>query len=160
ADVETRVMISNDKRRKEIVFAIKEGRGSYVASIKFPGATVFGEKLLRDQIYDTIESTLSEEVGRPGADSDTVDAILRGSSVGRLGPPPPDTSAPDLPTLYVPRAYKAAKDSIADLYKAAGYQSVKIEDPVPRTRENSELLDISIGVREGVRWVVGAISFT
>jgi outer membrane protein insertion porin family len=159
AEVEPRIRTSDEGDKKEITFFIKEGPSSYVTSIRFVGAKVFTEDALRDQVQDVVESTLAGEVGRPGADPQIVDEIVGDASEERRGRPSPDTSSPNVTEFYVPRAYSAARDAIADLYRGEGYQDVEVKQPVPKVREGTNLVDVTFEIKEGVRWMIGAVSF-
>jgi outer membrane protein assembly factor BamA len=160
AIVKTHVRTSSEGKKKIITFAIDEGQSSYIASLRFPGNKSVSEDTLRDKVLEIVESTLAEDVGRPGMDAKTLDQIA-GDATSERKTTSPDNSAPNVREIYVARAYSAAADAVADLYRAEGFQNVEVEQAKPQARrKDSTLLDVSMGIKEGVRWMIGALSFT
>lgn len=169
AKVESRVRTSPDGSERDIVFFLNEGPASYVASIQFVGTTTTAdesslrsEKRLLEKLYQVVEETLSEVIGGPGADPETVGLVVGDHSLARRprDSDQPDTTSPNLKHVYVPRAYKAAADAIADLYRAEGHQTVEVVTPTISERPNSSLVDVKIEIRPGVRWQLGAMAFS
>lgn len=165
AEVHPRVRTSPDGAVKQIVFAIREGRGSYVASMTFarPAAVArpaaLADEKLRQKVLETVEDTLSEELGKPGADPNLVgDSLGDRSLPAPRDSPQPDTTSPDPEEVYVPRAYSAAAAAIEDLYRSEGYQTVTVGAPTIQVR-GGELVDVRFDIQEGVRWNLGALSF-
>ncbi len=160
ARVEPAARTTGDGSRKQVLFSIDEGRGARVARVRFPGNVELDEGKLRDEVFDAVAQTLSEDLEKPGADPNTIGAIMGDLSVGTRDTLQPGNVAPDPAAIYVPRAYEAATSAIADLYQAHGYQSVTVGSPVVKDRKGGALIDVSIPIQPGVRWVVGALSFT
>ena len=88
-----------------------------------------------------------------------VDAIV-GRVAGPRTSPQPDTSAPDPRQVYIPRAYRAAGDEVADLYRAQGYQTVEVGDPIIASVEDQDVVDVAIPIRQGVRWQIASVVFS
>lgn len=167
-EVEVDTLLAPSGDQKLILFTIHEGQGSYVASLSFPGNTAFSDDTLRDRLHQVVETSLSDVVGRPGVDPEVITSMFGDASVPRADSVAPDTTAPDVRVLYVPDAYRAAIDEIADMYRGAGYPDVVVGTsttdarpggPLVRPRSDGVLLDISIPVRPGVRRMIGALSF-
>ena len=162
ARVEVAARRTSDGQKKEVLFSILEGRPGRVASLSFPGRKALPESALRASTEQTVERALSGELGRPGANPRTVAELFGDRSLSKpRDSTPPSNTAPDPKVVYIPRAYRAARDAIADLYRAAGYQTVRVEEPRVRPRERQpSSLDVEIPVQEGVRWQIGAVSFS
>ena len=150
-----------DGSRKEVLFSIREGMQGHVADLSFPGRNALPDAQLRASTEQTVERALSGDVGRPGANPVTVANLFGDRSLAApRDSPPPGNTAPDPKVVYIPRAYRAARDAITDLYRAAGYQTAQVEEPQVRQRAKfPSLLDVAIPVREGVRWQMGALAF-
>lgn len=165
AKVDARVRTSPDGKEREIAFSIEEGLGSYIASLSFEGTDQgnIEESKLRLKMQEVIEETLADVTGVPGADPETV-----GNALGDLSLAPdrrrdfdqPDTTSPDLEHVYVPRAYRSAVDALADMYRSEGYQNVVVKPPRVNVRPDGRLLDLVVAVEPGIRWQVGALSFS
>lgn len=141
-------------RRVEV--RIAEGPGSRVIGLSFPGAQYFTQDKLREQVEATVAQYLASELGRAGVDPEIVTRSLRRE---RTRPRrQPSTAAPDPNRVYVPRAYRAAADIIGDLYRSAGFQSVRVDPPELLFR-GPELIEVSFAVEEGIRWRVGSLAF-
>jgi outer membrane protein assembly factor BamA len=164
------IRISSDRQKKAIIYQIDEGSGSYVASIRFPGGKYFSDQVLRQKVIDVVESALSEDGGSPGADAKTLGAIFGDASEPRGGAYAPDNSAPRVKNLFVARAYGAAVDAISDMYHAEGFQNAQIDQArvlpkeafkktSPGEDRGTMLVDVTINISEGVRWMIGALSF-
>ncbi len=149
---------TRDGEKKEILFSIREGERAVVRNLTFPGNRLFDTGELEDVVVQTVRDALGDEDGQPGADPAVVDAII-GRVAGPGSTPQPDTSAPDPRQVYIPRAYRAAQEELADLYRARGYQTVEIGDPVIAPIERQSSVDVAIPVRQGVRWQVAVVSF-
>lgn len=160
ARVEAAMRTTPDGSKKEILFSIYEGKGARVANIRFPGNTAVDDDDLRDVIYRSVAQTLIDDLDRPGADPETVGAMFGDASVGRRDSPQPGNVAPDPDDVYVPRAYEAATSAIGDLYQSEGYQTVRVGSPEVTERNGGSLIDVTIRIDPGVRWTVGAISFS
>lgn len=151
-----------DGESKEILISVEEGPQAKVASLSFPGNTVLPEPELADRVHDVVERALADDLERPGADGAEVAQIIGGRVVrGRRGRVvEPDSTPPDPVGVYLAKPYRLASDEIADLYRNQGYQMVKVRPPEVRARASGDLLDVSIPIEPGVRWVLGAISFS
>lgn len=162
ARVEVAARRTPDGEKKEVLFSIFEGRPGRVASLSFPGRKALPESALRASIEQTVQRALSGDLGRPGANPSAVGELFGDRSLSKPRDSiPPSNTAPDPKVVYIPRAYRAARDAIADLYRAAGYQTVQVEEPRVRPRERwPSLLDVAVPVAEGVRWQIGALSFS
>lgn len=161
AEVRPKIATSKGGGRKRIIFEIREGNESYVASRQFPGNSVFPQKDLEDKLDEAVEATLAEELGRPGTNPPTLDQIIGdGSGPRRNRGVEPDQTSPNFHQIYVERAYRAATEAIADLYRGIGYQSVEVKAPIVTPRKDPRLVDVSIEVKQGVRWMLGALSFS
>ncbi|MCK6551630.1 BamA/TamA family outer membrane protein, partial [Myxococcota bacterium] len=168
ADVRSHVRTSADGANKEILFSIHEGPGSWVASIAFVRTSsttravspLLEDDFLREKVYEVVAETLSEELGAPGVDPGTADALVGDGSLGPRGTPQPDTTSPNPRRIYVPRAYLAARDAIGDLYRSQGYQTVEVSAPIVRPRGKNGLVDVTFEIDEGVRWELGALSLS
>lgn len=162
AQVELAARRTGDGERKEILVSVEEGPRASVASLNFPGNTAHPDAELADRVHEVVEQSLADDLERPGADSAEVAGIVGGRSVrargGRLAEP--DSTAPDPRAVYLAKPYRAASDAIADLYRNAGYQMVQVKSPEVQARPSGDLLDITIPIEPGVRWVLGAISFS
>lgn len=160
AKVEAAVRTTTDGSKKQVLFSIREGKGARVADIRFPGNTILDDDTLRKEIYRSVSQTLIDDLGRPGADPETVGAMFGDVSVGERDSPQPGNVAPDPDEIYVPRAYEAATSAIADLYQSEGYQTVNVGAPEVTERNDGSLVDVTIPIDPGVRWTVGALSFS
>ena len=162
ARVEVATRRTPDGDKKEVLFSILEGVPGRVASLSFPGRKALPELALRVSTEQTVERALSGELGRPGANPSTVGDLFGDRSLETPRDSiPPSNTAPDPKIVYIPRAYRAARDAIGDLYRAAGYQTVRVDEPRVRQRERQpSLLDVEIPIQEGVRWQIGALSFS
>lgn len=159
AQVEAAARVTSDGARKEVLFSIREGPASRVARLEFPG-NIFDEALLTRTVHEIVGLALLEDRGKPGADPETVAKMMGDRSLAKpRDSVQPGNVAPDARLVYLPRAYRAAADAIADLYRAEGYQLVEVRAPVVRPRPNSALIDVVMEVHPGVKWVVGALSF-
>ncbi len=157
--VEPATRMTADGDKKEVLFSINEGPRAVVRRLTFPGNQLFDPGRLRDIVIQSVGDALGDAEGQPGADPAVVDAI-----VGRVSGPGtrrvPDTSAPDPAKVYIPRAYRAAQAELADLYRARGYQTVQVSEPVVVPVPGQEAVDVAIRIRPGIRWQVGAVSFS
>lgn len=158
-DVATR--ITPDASKKEVLFSISEGAVAKVSRIRFPGNTFFSDAELRNQVFGTVARALSTDLDRPGADPEVVGLALGDRSLAApRDSPQPDTTAPDPETIYLSRAYRNAAQSIEDLYRVAGFQNVEVGLPQVRLGDRKGQLFVDIEVVQGVRWRVGALSFS
>lgn len=148
--------ITPDGDRKEILFSIRENKPSVVRQLRFPGNRLFDEGQLVDTVVELVRDSLGEVDGQPGADSEVVDAVVGTASDSRRSP---DTSAPDPRRVYIPQAYRAAQDELADLFRAEGYQTVDIGDPIIEP-VGLDVVDVAFPIRQGVKWQIGAVSFS
>jgi outer membrane protein insertion porin family len=162
AKVELAARRSEDGERKEILVSVEEGPRASVASLNFPGNTAHPDADLADRVHEVVEQALADDLERPGADSAEVGDIIGGRAVrdrgGRVAEP--DSTPPDARAVYLAKPYRAAADAIADLYRNAGYQMVQVKSPEVQPRPSGDLLDVTIPIEPGVRWVLGAISFS
>ncbi|MBX2810273.1 MAG: BamA/TamA family outer membrane protein [Myxococcales bacterium] len=149
---------SSDGRRREVLYRIKEGPGSRVVSLQFPGAKSFNVKQLRGQVRETVARFLEANQLDSGVDPTVVDRGVRGS-LPDTRRKQPSTSFTNLERVYIPRAYRAAVDTIADVYRSAGFQMVKVQGPKLQYR-TPELLDVFFHIDEGPRWILGSVAFT
>jgi outer membrane protein insertion porin family len=161
AEVDVAARVTSNGNKKEVLFSIFEGEVAEVASLRFPGNHALDEGELAAQVHDTVARALASELGRPGADPEVVGLILGDrSSSGPRDSPQPDNTAPDPKRVYLPRAYRAAAEALADLYRAAGFQTVQVQDPIVKVGPGGARLDVQIPVKEGLQWRVGALSFS
>lgn len=159
-EVRDRVTTSGDGKRRFVDFAIQEGPVARVASFTVPGNTEVPRDVIEQRVEELVGQAMAEDRGKPGADPAVVADIVGERTLrAPRASPQPDTSAPDPDDIYVERAYRQAKDAIADMYRARGYQTVKVGDPVATPRKNPSLVDVRIPVEPGVKWLVGALSF-
>lgn len=156
AQVEVAGRTSIDRRRRQVLFKVDEGPASRVIGIGFLGAGYFKDDVLRAQVLETVERFLAPYLSRPGVDPEVVERSFRGR------PTPlreqPSTAPPNPRRVYVPRAYRAAVETIADLYRSEGFQSVKVSDPQLSFR-GEELIEVEYRIEEGLRWRVSALDF-
>lgn len=148
---------SEDGERREVLLGIEEGPGSYVLNVRFPGAASIAEDRLREQVQETVARFLSADLARAGVDPEVVARSLRSAPEGRRRRQP-STAAPNPKRVYVPRAYQAAAETIADLYRSEGYQSVRVDGP-KRIEMDAERMEVEFEVQEGIRWTVGSLAF-
>ena len=149
--------ISADGAAREVRIRIREGPGSYVVGLRFPGASVLPRTRLEDQVQETVIRFLRPELNRAGIDPELVERSQRSPPAG-LYRRRPTTAAPDPERVYVPRAYRAAARALADLYRSAGYQSVAVEGPKTVFLDD-ERIEVEFRITEGIRWTVGALAF-
>lgn len=165
------VRVTPDRRRKEILFSIDEGPRGRVASLTFPGSTVFTEDELDACVHDSIVSTLGAALDRPGVDPEVVALSMGDRSLRKPRDTPLPSTAPPDPErtwpfqrrrtlVYIDKAYRSAADVVADLYRTRGYQNVRVKRPVVRPRPGGRLLDVSMAIDEGIEWRIDAVSFT
>ena len=147
-----------DGQRRQVLFRIREGPGSRVVALRFPGAEFFREGVLRDQVRETVERFLAPALGKPGVDPEVVDRVLSSKRDPR-GRTRPSTVQPRVDEVFVPRAYRSAADTIADLYRSVGFQMVEVGAPEVQI-DSRELVAVSYPVQEGLRWRIGSIAFT
>ncbi len=171
AEVRAMVRSSPDRTERVVIFRIQEGTRPRVARCLFPGNTVFRERDLWEQVLLALERTLGSELERPGADPEVLGEILGDhSSPGERDSEQPYNTSPDpnryepffqnpRPRIYVARAYRAAADAIADLYRSKGYQTVEVSPPEATPRKDGRLLDVRIRIQPGIPWRIGKLSF-
>ena len=157
--VEPAVRVTTNGDKKEVLFSIREGRPALVRNLAFPGNSLFRRGRLTDTVVQLVRDALGDASGQPGADPSVVDQLA--GTTGRHGRRrQPDTSAPDPRQVYIPRAYRAARDELADLYRARGYQTVEVGEPVITPVPRQDMVDVAIPIRPGVRWEIGVVSFS
>ncbi len=156
AKVQVQAATSPDGDRKRVRFIIDEGPLGRVGKVSFPGRRSVSERDVRDAMNTILSSALGSVGEQPGADPPLVTEIIGGHTSPQPAPRrAPDTSAPDAKLVYVARAYRAVANGIAALYRSRGFQQVNVDRP--RITEREGLIDVSIAVEEGPRWVVGAL---
>ncbi|MEQ8273759.1 MAG: POTRA domain-containing protein [Deltaproteobacteria bacterium] len=161
ARVRERVTTSPDDKQRTVAFLIHEGPVGRVGRLAFPGNTEVDRETLERQVEDLVSNAMADELSRPGADPAEVSALFGDHSTQRpRTPAQPDSTAPKPDRLYIARAYQQAGDVIADMYRARGYQTVKVAEPDVRPRKNPTLLDVSIAIEPGMKWTIGALSFS
>ena len=158
ARVDVAAQTSSDGRRRSVRFRIYEGPGSRVVSIGFIGAKHFRSALLRAQVRDTVERFLEAVTGTPGVDPAVIDRALFGSKPGTPRKQP-STAPPNARRVYVPRAYRAAVDTLADMYRSAGFQMVRVGFPKIHYRKR-ELVEVEYTIEEGPQWRIGSVVFS
>ena len=151
--------VTRDRDKKEVLFSIQENRPAFVRRLRFPGNQLFSDDELTDTVVQLVRDALGDADRQPGADPAVVDAIV-GRVSGRGSSRAPDTSAPDPEQVYIPRAFRAAQAELADLYRAKGYQTVEVSNPIIETVPDQDVVDVAIPIRQGVRWRIGAVSFS
>ncbi|MBK8013870.1 MAG: BamA/TamA family outer membrane protein [Deltaproteobacteria bacterium] len=165
------VRVTADRRKKQILFSIKEGPRGRVASLKFPGSTVFSEEELDECVHDSIVAALGAALDRPGVDPEVVALSMGDRSLRKpRDTPQPSTTPPDpertwpfqrrRTLVYLEKAYRSAADVVADRYRSRGYQNVRVDRPVVRPRPGGRLLDVSMEIDEGIEWRIDAVAFT
>ena len=134
-------------------------RGHWQAEVDVAArVTPAGRK--KEVLFSIVEGPVAE-VERPGADPEVVALVFGDRSLAApRDSKQPDNTAPDPKRVYLPRAYRAAAESLADLYRAAGYQTAEVLAPVVKAREGGDRLDVLIPVKEGLQWRIGALSFS
>jgi outer membrane protein insertion porin family len=158
--VEPAVRETPDGSEQEVLFSIDEGEPARVDEIEFPGNVALEEDLLRETMIQVIEQTLGAELAKPSTDPGVVSAIVDPGSVKRTHPAPqPYPADPDPRRLYIERAYRAGADAIADLYRAAGYQTVEVAAPQVVVSQDRRTLRILVAIQPGVQWRIGSIAF-
>ncbi len=161
ARVEVATRKTQDASKKEVLFSIHEGAVAKVEKIRFPGNSFFTDAELRNQVFGTVARALATDLDRPGADPEVVGLALGDRSLSTpRDSPQPDTTAPDPEKVYLSRAYRNAARSIEDLYRVAGFQNVEVARPRVRLGDRPGQLWVDIEVTQGVRWRVGALSFS
>lgn len=161
AEVDVAARVTPDGNKKEVLFSIFEGDVADVDTLRFPGNHALDEDDLAAQVHDTVARALSSELDRPGADPEVVSLVFGDNSTGApRDSKQPDNTAPDPKRVYLPRAYRAAAESLADLYRAAGYQTAEVLPPVVKVLKGGDQLDVQIPVKEGLQWRIGALSFS
>ena len=162
AQVAPAVRMTPNGEKKEVLFSIREGPRALVRNLTFPGNVLFDEERLTGVVVEAVRDALGDEDGRPGANAEVVSAIIGAvppADGRRPAYPQPDTSAPDPRQVYIPRSYRAAQEELADLYRAEGYQTVAVADPVVTPVVGQEAIDVAFPVDEGVRWQIAVLSF-
>lgn len=153
--------ITPDSRRKQLLFSISEGERASVASLSFPGNVDLDEAQLREAVIAVVRSMIAEQRATPGIDPQRLNAAIGDSSVDiPRASPQPVTSPPDPERVYYARAYRAARETIADLYRARGYHSVVVGPIDVRPRVGGHLIDVEIPVQQGIQWRVAVVSFS
>ena len=148
-----------DGEKKEVLFSIREDRPSFVRQVRFPGNKLFERKQLVDTVVAAVNDSLASAAGQPGADPAVVDLIV-GDVSSKDTTRSPGNEAPDPRKVYIPSAYRAAQDELADLYRAEGYQTVQVREPRVEAIEGTDLVDVVIPVRQGIQWRIGVVSFS
>lgn len=152
--------VTPDGARKEVLFQIEEGQAARVASLRFDGNTALDEDDLEAAVLRTVADTIGDDASNPGADPETVGAVFGDASASARDSDQPGTVLPDPESIYVPRAYDAAIEVVADLYKADGYRDVQVSPPALAERNHGSLIDVTMKIEPGVRWLVGSVSFS
>ena len=153
--------VGADQTKKEVMFQIREGEGSRVASLRFPGRTVFRPDRLKAEVYRAVRIALIEEVGQPGADPQVLGQIVGDSSLRKpRDSVQPVNTAPDPEAIYLESGYEAGSEAIADLYRSRGYGAVQVSAPKVAPRPDSTLLDVGFEIKEGPQWRVKAVTLS
>lgn len=162
ARIRDRIWTSEDGENRVVELALNEGPRAAVGELSFPGNTEVKDKVLVQRVREVVARAMAEDLDRPGAYPELVDRLIGGRSLSApRDSPQPDNTSPDPRRVYIDRAYRTAADSIGDLYRARGYQTVKVENPVVTPRPKTPTtLDVEMRVKPGLRWIVGALSFT
>lgn len=158
AEVRYRILRRRDAPAQLVHFRIEEGRPTRVVRLSFPGAVALEEDRLRAQVLETLERFVAPATARTGFDPEVIDAAVRGGDISKPRHRP-STRPPDAETVYVPRAYRAAADVVADAYRSEGYLQVTVGAPKVELREPG-LVEVSYPVDEGALWRVDAVGFS
>ncbi|MEO1338826.1 MAG: POTRA domain-containing protein, partial [Myxococcota bacterium] len=157
-EVAPAVRVNVDRSRKQVLFSIRENERSIVRHLTFPGNQLLDRDVLVDTVVAAVQDALGDAAGRPGANPAVVDSLI-----GQVRTPgsrrQPDTSAPDPRQVYMPRAYRAALDQVADLYRARGYQMVEVDEPIVERVKGQDMVDVALPIRPGIRWRVANVLF-
>lgn len=161
AAVEPKVQTSPGDAEKVIAFAMESGIRARVSELHFPGNTALDPELLEDKVVQVVEQSLDDEFGEGDVDGEAVSLLLGDRSISR-GPELglPEANELDASQVYIERAYRAAADALADLYRAQGYQTVQIAAPTVEPFRQGNALRITFAVTEGVQWRLGAMSIS
>lgn len=160
-----RVRVRTQRRgaRQRVVFHVSEGARPLVASVRFPGNTVFSQNRLEALTWDAVRRVLANELDAPGADPNAISAVVGdvSSPAGRdhgqpsRAPVGAERAVPFFsaarPRIYVRSAYEAAAQDIVDLYRSVGYQNVEVKAPRVRV-VGPERVVVELGIRPGPEW--------
>ena len=157
ARIEVRLRRSPSGRRQVLGFRVREGLATRVVQVLFPGAESLSRETLLEQVDLTVERFIAPASSRAGVDLHVLESVLRGGEPE--GPRRrPSTRPPETGSGYVPRAYRAATEAIADAYRAQGFQQVEVSPPEIRT-EPPGLVTVRYPVSEGPRWRLASVAF-
>lgn len=160
AKVAVDVRVTPDRRRKQVLLSIREGTPARIASLRFPGNQDLPEAALREAVYGVVASMTAELRATPGIDPQRLADAIGDRSLRRpRDSPQPVSSPPDPTRVYYARAYRAAREAIADLYRARGYHSVVVGPARVRPRPGGALVDVELPIQQGIQWRLAVISF-
>jgi outer membrane protein insertion porin family len=133
------------------VLTINEGQPLRVISLKFTGATVFSEKILRQQVRSVLRQNLKESTAVETMKDAELEPAANAAKVTarRVFPMPIDAR-------YIPEFYDEALNQITAAYRNKGYLQVRV-GPV-ELAENAGVASINIPVEEGPQTFIQSIA--
>lgn len=161
ARVEGAVRLTPDRSRKEVLFSIDEGGPGRVTEVSFKGVESLDPELLRAKIFQVLDQSLrTTDFERPGTDPRAISSLVGDHS--RATPRAtrqPSHDTPEVETVYARSAYKNAAGELADMYRSAGFQAAKVEEPRVTVGPDGTSLHVEVVVEEGIQWRLGVVSF-
>jgi outer membrane protein assembly factor BamA len=147
----------HDAERATMRIVVAPGRQVRVAALTFPGAAHFEAAQLRSEVISYLEAEVAGATLVRPLDSEEVDALGLGGERGR----PRDLAPPlvvEPESVYYAPAYEKAIEHIAELYRAAGFLSVRV-GPLRVLREpGSASLRLELPIDEGPRTFLFAVA--
>lgn len=144
---------SYDPSRALLEVTVSAGEALRVVGISFPGAVHFQPDFLRDQVRSYLEEDLPASQPFEPVDSDVIDRIgLSGRTAqARRSVPAPLVALPA--SVWFEPTYRDAVVHIAELYQAAGYLDVRVEEAVLTPLEDHRAV-VTVSIYEGPRTLV------
>lgn len=144
---------SFDRTRGLLEITATPGEALRVVGISFPGAVHFQPDFLRDQVRSYLEQDLPSSQPFEPVDSDVIDRIgLSGRTPqAQRSVPAPLVALPA--TVWFEPTYREAVAHIAELYQAAGYLDVRVEEAALTPLEDHRAV-VTVSIYEGPRTLV------
>jgi outer membrane protein assembly complex protein YaeT len=144
---------SLDPSRGLLEIAVTPGVPLRVVGISFPGAVHFEPNFLRDQVLSYLEQDLPSSQPFEPVDSDVIDRIGLSGRIptARRSVPAPLVSLPA--SVWFEPTYREAVTHIAELYQAAGYLDVRVEEASLSLLEDHRAV-VTVSIFEGPRTLV------
>jgi outer membrane protein assembly complex protein YaeT len=144
---------SLDPSRGLLEIAVTPGIPLRVVGISFPGAVHFEPNFLRDQVLSYLEQDLPSSQPFEPVDSDVIDRIGLSGRIptARRSVPAPLVSLPA--SVWFEPTYREAVTHIAELYQAAGYLDVRVEEASLSLLEDHRAV-VTVSIFEGPRTLV------